>query len=185
MSDEHDKKIFLRWQTDHHSNWTHHFLEHKKIILQRRHVQPSNHENFINASVELSELKEKLDFLQVEFQDHVFWPPKTMTLTAIPILKKLRKKRELSSDLLTVPPIRAEIIMRFVLPKSDRDSLLGDLEEEYRYMLAKFGIATARKWYWAQCGRTVAAYVWSGFSKFAKLALLTEAARAIWQKFVS
>lgn len=58
------------------------------------------------------------------------------------------------------PPRKAELVLRFLLPKDARESLLGDLEEEFRtIMVPKYGLRTAKVWYWKQ----VAASVWPVF----------------------
>jgi hypothetical protein len=48
------------------------------------------------------------------------------------------------------PPGSAKFLL-LLMPKKDRGSLLGDLEEEYRtYVLPEYGPAKARWWYWWQ-----------------------------------
>ena len=51
----------------------------------------------------------------------------------------------------TRPPKRAEKLLYLLLPKEWRDSLPGDLEEEYKTIISpKFGRRYARLWYWKQ-----------------------------------
>ena len=81
-------------------------------------------------------------------------------------------------------PKRAEKLLYLILPQEWRDSLPGDLEEEYRTIIApKFGRRYARLWYWKQVLVSIwrvlprrllglAAFAWMGkvahwlFSKF-------------------
>src|SRR3546814_2010143 len=71
----------------------------------------------------------------------------------------------------SAPPQRAELVLRFALPKDQREYLIGDLEEEFRSeMVPKFGYRIAARWYWVQVLKAVAAAfgarlrVWLGIS---------------------
>ena len=47
--------------------------------------------------------------------------------------------------------LRREYLLYFFLPKKDREHIPGDLAEEYNTILVpKFGLASARRWYWKQ-----------------------------------
>ena len=49
------------------------------------------------------------------------------------------------------PPKWGEYLLYFFLPKKDREHIPGDLAEEYNTILVpKFGLASARRWYWKQ-----------------------------------
>lgn len=48
------------------------------------------------------------------------------------------------------PPEFAEYLLYFLLTKSERVNLIGDLTEEYKQILSKFGIKKARYWYFKQ-----------------------------------
>lgn len=68
-------------------------------------------------------------------------------------------------------PQRAELILRFALPKEQREYLIGDLDEEFRSeMVPKFGYRVAARWYWVQVLKAVAGAfgarlrVWLGIS---------------------
>jgi hypothetical protein len=48
------------------------------------------------------------------------------------------------------PPLAAEKLLPFLLPKSLREGFPGDLEEEYHVYRLKFGQRYADRWYWFQ-----------------------------------
>ena len=47
-----------------------------------------------------------------------------------------------------VPPLYAHFLIYLLLPKKQRDGLLGDLNEEYPEVYATFGPRLAGIWYW-------------------------------------
>lgn len=50
-----------------------------------------------------------------------------------------------------VPPLTADKVLYFFLPKDAREHIPGDLEEELNtIILPKFGVKYARQWYWGQ-----------------------------------
>jgi hypothetical protein len=55
-------------------------------------------------------------------------------------------------------------LLDLFLSKSDREPILGDLEEAYPSILQKYGARRARFWFWVQAVRTIAvrnrAYRW-------------------------
>jgi hypothetical protein len=55
-----------------------------------------------------------------------------------------------------LPPKFGEYLLYLFLRKHERDPLLGDLEEEYREVYAKFGRRKAQFWYYAQVVRSLA-----------------------------
>jgi hypothetical protein len=61
------------------------------------------------------------------------------------------------------PLAAAERILCYILPKRRREEILGDLEEDYwTTFLPKYGPRKARRMYWSQFIRSVAAIVpWS------------------------
>jgi hypothetical protein len=64
------------------------------------------------------------------------------------------------------PPATAERLACYLLPKRQRETILGDLEEDYRTtFLPKFGPQEARRMYWSQFIRSVAAlmpgWIWA------------------------
>jgi hypothetical protein len=62
-------------------------------------------------------------------------------------------RRKSSPD--NVPRV-GEALLFFFLPKKERDTLPGDLEEEYRTVIVpKFGFRVARAWYWWQAVSSV------------------------------
>ncbi len=78
---------------------------------------------------------------------------------ALLVLRKQREIEELGSlqskpketDSLIPPPMHANLLLSFCLSRTEREHILGDLEEEYRkYILPRFGFQKARMWYWWQ-----------------------------------
>lgn len=70
-----------------------------------------------------------------------------------------------------MPPLRAQKLLHFLLPKNLRESLIGDLEEEYRTVIfPKFGGRYARAWYWKQVATSILPLIWSALVKALKLA---------------
>ena len=58
------------------------------------------------------------------------------------------------------PPKSAHFVLLLV-PKKDREHLIGDLEEEYRTnILPEYGKFWARVWYWVQAIQAIGFYVW-------------------------
>jgi hypothetical protein len=59
------------------------------------------------------------------------------------------------------PPIEipkaGDYLLRLFLPKKDRESIPGDLEEEFPFMVEKFGAGLAKLWYWVQVLSTIGA----------------------------
>jgi hypothetical protein len=55
-----------------------------------------------------------------------------------------------------VPPTVACFLLDLFLSKADRKAIPGDLQEEFRANLAKYGPRGARLWFWGETVRTVA-----------------------------
>jgi hypothetical protein len=55
-----------------------------------------------------------------------------------------------------VPPTVACFLLDLLLSKADRKAIPGDLEEEFRANLAKYGPRGTRLWFWGETVRTVA-----------------------------
>jgi hypothetical protein len=54
-------------------------------------------------------------------------------------------------------PLSASFVLAVFLSKADRETIPGDLDEEFETtILPKFGSRRARFWYWAQVIRTIA-----------------------------
>lgn len=62
------------------------------------------------------------------------------------------------------PPANAELLLRFLLPLSVRDQLIGDLTEEFQEV-TKFGYRKAVCWYWFQALRSILALCWPWLKK--------------------
>jgi hypothetical protein len=74
------------------------------------------------------------------------------------------------------PPRAAELLIRAVIPKRNREALLGDLDEIFGEDCASFGARRARLRYWGNVLSSLRPLAWSIFKKIRALALL-EAAR--------
>jgi len=69
-----------------------------------------------------------------------------------------------------MPPLGAEQLLHLFLSKSDREELIGDLEEEYRtVILPRFGPRFARTWYWTQALRSIVPMAWTRLIRLAKM----------------
>lgn len=55
----------------------------------------------------------------------------------------------------TPPPLARSLVRLCAAPGADRESLLGDLEEEFATMLIQCAPAVARRWYWNQVLRSL------------------------------
>jgi len=76
---------------------------------------------------------------------------------------------ELSDDR---PPRVAQFAL-LLIPKKNREHLIGDLEEEYRTIaLPEFGRFWARLWYWEQTGLALGFYVWPFVKRILGLAAI-------------
>ncbi|MFK7844287.1 MAG: ABC transporter permease [Rhodothermales bacterium] len=53
------------------------------------------------------------------------------------------------------PPFFAQHFLSLLLHSVDHDSVLGDLEETYRYQEKRYGRAVATRWYWYQVIRSI------------------------------
>jgi hypothetical protein len=74
-------------------------------------------------------------------------------------------------------PQMAEQLAILFLPKHLRESLLGDLEEEFQtIILPKFGVRFASRWYWLQVLRSVYPIVGVALLKLGLIAWLGKAA---------
>ena len=61
---------------------------------------------------------------------------------------------EASKD--STPPMWATYLIYLLLPREDREAMLGCLEEDYRTkLLPKYGVHRARFWYWCEVGRSI------------------------------
>ena len=62
----------------------------------------------------------------------------------------------------TVAPPKLATLLVLLIPKKNREHILGDLDEEYRTVLVpRYGLRTAKLWYWWQVGISVLQLVWS------------------------
>jgi hypothetical protein len=81
------------------------------------------------------------------------------------------------------PPRAAEFLLCCCLPKEDRETLIGDLEEEYQTKIfPKFGARKARIWYWCQAVRSIAPLVRNLLIKSSFGTAAVGAAAWVWEK---
>jgi len=75
------------------------------------------------------------------------------------------------------PPKSAKFIL-LLLPKQNREHLIGDLEEEYStVVLPEYGERKAQFWYWWQVLNSIAPILWSRIRRIISIALLFRRAR--------
>ncbi|MCD2453785.1 permease prefix domain 2-containing transporter [Methylicorpusculum oleiharenae] len=67
------------------------------------------------------------------------------------------------------PPQLAEYLLYLFIPKSNRDAILGDLEEDYRTVYQKFGSKLALMFYWWQVVTSIWPLVSASVEKLFKL----------------
>ncbi len=58
-------------------------------------------------------------------------------------------------------PRFAEMIVWFLAPPDRREALLGDLEEEYKSCIKRYGLSVAKRYYWWQVVKTCAALLFA------------------------
>jgi hypothetical protein len=64
------------------------------------------------------------------------------------------------------PPRQAERLLNYVLPRTRREEILGDLEEDYyNKWLPKYGVDEARRLYWADAIRSIAPMLWTAVKR--------------------
>jgi len=66
-----------------------------------------------------------------------------------------------------MPPVNAEFLFYLFLDACKCHALVGDLEERYKLIYAKFGARRANFWYWTQALRSVGPIVWTWAKKAA------------------
>jgi hypothetical protein len=59
------------------------------------------------------------------------------------------------------PPVLACQLLKFLLPESNREAILGDLIEEYALRVESASAVAAPRWFWAQACRSVPCMFWS------------------------
>ena len=77
-----------------------------------------------------------------------------------PILgSRYRKTAEIEVGAVSHVPRRAEMCLLFLLPRTHREAIPGDLEQEFQRIALTRGARAARRWYWWQAlgiiGKTV------------------------------
>lgn len=74
-------------------------------------------------------------------------------------------------SIMASPPQSAKFILYLLIPKINRDGMLGDLEEEYWDVYKEFGVGKARFFYWWQVFKSVWPLVSASVVKLIKLVL--------------
>lgn len=75
------------------------------------------------------------------------------------------------------PPAGAKFIL-LLIPKRNREHLIGDLEEEYRTILVpEYGVRKARTWYWWQVAISIGPLLWAHVKRGAAIAWLWKRVR--------
>jgi DNA-binding CsgD family transcriptional regulator len=70
-------------------------------------------------------------------------------------------------------PKSAKFLLLLLVPRSSREHLVGDLEEEYRtVVLPQYGARKARLWYWWQVISSVVPVLWAQLRRLIGLVLL-------------
>jgi hypothetical protein len=75
-------------------------------------------------------------------------------------------------------PPRVGKLLLLLIPKKNREHLLGDLEEEYQtVVLPKYGLRAARRWYWWHVCISIGPLIWAKLRRVAGLVLLWKSVR--------
>jgi hypothetical protein len=81
------------------------------------------------------------------------------------------------------PPKKAEYLLYYLLTKRDRESIPGDLEEEYRTVIVpKFGPQYARIWYWKQVICSVWPIIGCRLRRIVSIGAIAKAAHEIYKR---
>lgn len=84
------------------------------------------------------------------------------------------------------PPSSAEFLLYLCLGSSDRETIPGDLLEEYREtILPKFGPRRAHLWYWVQVLRSAMPLIGSRLARAVKWSLVVRVANQVYRRFVA
>jgi DNA-binding CsgD family transcriptional regulator len=128
------------------------------------------------------EIAEHLGMAETTVKKHLFRVlDKTGASTRIDLMLRLYYPERISSTAAQPeqePPRSAKFLLILLLSKSNREHLLGDLEEEYRtVLLPEYGPAKARFWYWWQALSSLAPLLWAQLKQAVGLALLLRRVR--------
>ncbi len=66
------------------------------------------------------------------------------------------------------PPRMGEYVLYLFVKKEYRESLLGDLEQDYQEVLEKFGVRKAKFWYYAKVAQTIGPLIRPTLKRFFK-----------------
>ena len=84
-----------------------------------------------------------------------------------------------------MPPLGAQRLLYFVLPRKNRQDIIGDLAEEYKTeILPRLGRRGAVVWYWSQAIRSVAPVVYRALVKSSVLAGVAKFLSWLWRKLM-
>lgn len=83
-----------------------------------------------------------------------------------------------SNHLNFTPPPRTAKFLLLMVPKRDREYLIGDLEEEFQtILLPEYGLRAARLWYWWQVLSSITPLYWGQLKRFAALEFIAKILR--------
>jgi hypothetical protein len=78
-----------------------------------------------------------------------------------------------AANVADTPPKDANLFIYWILPREDRDEVLGDLEEGYYKVMKLSSPSAAKWWYWCQTARSIVNFivcrVYQAFEKVRKL----------------
>lgn len=63
--------------------------------------------------------------------------------------------QEFQANGIPIPPVGAEFLLWLLLPREGREAAIGDNNEQFEILAAKFGPRRARFWYWSEVARAV------------------------------
>ncbi|MGZ8237039.1 MAG: permease prefix domain 2-containing transporter [Methylobacter sp.] len=69
-------------------------------------------------------------------------------------------------SLLNKPPKAAEYLIYLLIPRKNREAMLGDLQEDFHEVCEKFGLRKAKFHYWFQVLRSIPPLIGSSVIKF-------------------
>jgi hypothetical protein len=77
------------------------------------------------------------------------------------------------------PPANAEYLLHLVLQKEERDAVIGDLNEEYGYILNRFGRPRADIWFYKQVFQSVWPFLRRAIARAATVVWLSRLLRQL------
>src|SRR5258707_1968200 len=78
----------------------------------------------------------------------------------------------LDIDISLQPPADATRLLFLLVPRDDREHVVGDLDEAFQIVVERTDTRFARRWYWFQAVRTVAYYPLRSVTAFAERVII-------------